>query len=136
MKTFLIRSILGIFFGSFLAVLATYSAIYFGKNDVLNSQLFVEYSLRSIFSGWFFTVTPLFFENKKLSLSQQTALHFSTVIILYFIVAFGFSWIPFSIKNALFILGSFIVVYTLIWSAFYLHFRSEAKKLNADLDDF
>lgn len=135
MKTFMIRSVLGIFFGAFLSIMMTFGVIYFGGNEALDAQLFVSHSLRSIFAGWFFTVTPLIFENEKLSLSKQTALHFGTVVVLYFILAFGTGWIPFSMKNTLSILALFIVTYVIIWTSFYLYFRKEAKILNAELDE-
>ena len=82
MKTFLFRSMIGIFFGAFLAVIVTNSIIYFGKQEVLDGQIFMKNSLGSIFCGWFFTVSPLYFENTKLRLSQQTALHFATVVVV------------------------------------------------------
>ncbi|WP_203248241.1 DUF3021 domain-containing protein [Sporosarcina beigongshangi] len=136
MKTFLFRSMIGIFFGAFIAVLLTNSVVYFGEQDVLDGQLFLKNSLGSIFSGWFFTVSPLYFENTNLRLSQQTALHFITVVVLYFILAFGIGWIPFTWSSFALTLGLFIVVYAIFWTAFYLYFRKQAKKLNAELNGF
>ncbi|MEK5068162.1 DUF3021 domain-containing protein [Sporosarcina sp. FSL K6-1508] len=134
MKTFLYRSIIGIFFGAFIAVILTNSVVLFSDKDMLDGQLFLKNSLGSIFCGWFFTVTPLFFENANLRLSQQTALHFVTVVILYFILAFGIGWIPFTVKSFLLALGLFIVFYSVFWTSFYLYFRGQAKKMNAELD--
>lgn len=134
MKTFLYRSIIGIFFGAFIAVILTNSVVLFSDKDMLDGQLFLENSLGSIFCGWFFTVTPLFFENANLRLFQQTALHFVTVVILYFILAFGIGWIPFTVKSFLLALGVFIVFYSVFWTSFYLYFRGQAKKMNAELD--
>lgn len=134
MKTFLFRSIMGIFFGAFLAVLLTNSIVYFGRQDVLDGQLFLKNSLGSIFCGWLSTVSPLYFENMKLRLSQQTGLHFMTVFVLYFILAFGIGWIPFTMKSFLLTFVMFIVFYAIIWTSFYLYFRNQAKKLNAELD--
>jgi len=134
MKTFLYRSIIGIFFGAFIAVILTNSVVLFSDKDMLDGQLFLKNSLGSIFCGWFFTVTPLFFENVNLRLSQQTALHFVTVVILYFILAFGIGWVPFTVKSFLLALGVFVVFYSVFWTSFYLYFRGQAKKLNAELN--
>jgi len=71
MKTFLYRSIIGIFFGAFIAVILTSSVVYFGGQDVLDGQLFLKNSFGSIVSGWFFATSSLYFEITKLSLSQQ-----------------------------------------------------------------
>src|SRR3954447_6570407 len=100
---------------------------------MLDGTLFLKNSLGSIFCGWFFTVTPLYFENANLRLSQQTALHFVTVVILYFSLAFGIGWVPFTVKSFLLTLGLFIVFYSVFWTSFYLYFRWQAKKLNAEL---
>lgn len=135
MKTFLYRSIIGIFFGAFIAVILTNSVVLFSDKDMLDGQLFLKNSLGSIFCGWFFTVTPLFFENVYLRLSQQTVLHFVTVVILYFILAFGIGWVPFTVKSFLLALGLFIVSYSVFWTSFYLFFRGQAKKLNAELNE-
>jgi hypothetical protein len=133
-KTFLFRSIIGISFGAFLAVIVTNSVVYFGNQDVLDGQIFMKNSLGSIFCGWFFTVSPLYFENTKLRLSQQTALHFATVVVLYFILAFGIGWVPFTLKSFLVALSAFIVFYLVFWTVFYLYFRRQAQKLNAELN--
>ena len=136
MKTFLYRSIIGIFFGAFIAVIIDeFSRVYSAEKEMLDGQLFLKNSLGSIFCGWFFTVTPLFFENTYLRLSQQTALHFITVVILYFILAFGIGWVPFTMKSFLLALGLFIVFYSVFWTSFYLYFRKQAKKLNAELQE-
>lgn len=135
MKTFLFRSVIGIFFGAFIAVLLTNSVVYFGEQEVLDGQLFLKNSFGSIFCGWFFTVSPLYFENKSLRLFQQTGLHFVTVVVLYFILAFGIGWVPFNIASFLLTLGLFIIFYAIFWTAFYLHFRNQANKLNVELQE-
>jgi hypothetical protein len=133
-KTFLFRSIIGIFFGAFLAVIVTNSVVYFGNQEMLDGQMFMKNSLGSIFCGWFFTVSPLYFENAKLRLSQQTALHFATVVISYFILAFGIGWVPFTLNSFFITLAVFVVFYAIFWIAFYLYFRKQAQKLNAELN--
>jgi hypothetical protein len=133
-KTFLFRSIIGIFFGAFLAVIVTNSVVYFGNQDVLDGQIFMKNSLGSVFCGWFFTVSPLYFENTKLRLSQQTALHFATVVVLYFILAFGIGWVPFTLKSFIITLVVFIFSYLMFWTSFYLYFRRQARKLNEELE--
>ncbi|MCA0988636.1 DUF3021 domain-containing protein [Guptibacillus algicola] len=133
MKTFLFRSVIGIFYGGFLAVLLTYAVIFFGDQPTLDSSLFVKNSLGSLFCGWLFTVTPLYFEINSLKLSQQTALHFTTVSIFYFILAYGIGWIPQGLTNFLLFIAFAIIIYTVLWISFYLYFKNESKKLNDDL---
>lgn len=134
MKTFLFRSMIGIFYGAFLAVMLTNAIVYFGEREVLDGSLFMKNSLGSIFCGWFFTVSPLYFEIQKLRLIQQTLLHFITVFILYFILAYGIGWIPFTLRGTLIALGIFLTLYLISWIAFYLYFKRQADRLNAELD--
>ena len=133
MKTFLTRSILGIFFGSFLALITILAVIYFGNKETLDSSILAKNLLGTVFCGWFFTVTPLLFENEKLTLPVQTTLHFLSVTALYFIVAFVIGWVPFTMKGFLGMLGIFIVFYAIIWTSFYMYFRKQAVKLNEEL---
>ncbi|CAM4208315.1 DUF3021 domain-containing protein [Lederbergia lenta] len=135
MKTFLVRSILGIFFGAFLALVTIFAVIYLGEKDMLDSAVLVKNALGTVFCGWFFTVTPLLFENEKLTLPIQTALHFLCVAALYFIAAFVIGWIPFTVKGFIGMLGIFIVIYAIIWFAFFTYFRQQAAKLNEGLND-
>lgn len=134
MKTFLFRSMIGIFFGAFIAVLLTNSVVILGEKDTLNSALFLKNSLGSVFCGWFFTVSPLYFENKNLQLWQQTILHFVTVVVLYFLLAFGIGWVPFNLSSFLIAMGLFLAVYLVFWSCFYVYFKQQVKKLNDELE--
>lgn len=135
MKTFLFRSMIGLFFGAFLGVMFTFALIYFGEKPVLDSGLFVKNILGFIFCGWFFTVSPLYFEIKSLRLSQQTALHFATIAILYFVLALGIGWVPINTGAILITAGSFLLVYLIMWTCFYLYFKNEARKLTEGLKD-
>lgn len=136
MKKFIGRSFIGVFFGGFLAVLFTNLYIFFNNLDMIDGNLFLKNSLGFIFCGWFFTVTPLYFENRRLSLSRQTILHFLTVIILYLILALSIGWIPFNLTSILLTLFIAIAVYVIFWFSFYLYFRNQARKLNDDLKRF
>ncbi|MGR9050724.1 DUF3021 domain-containing protein [Halobacillus faecis] len=134
MKTFLFRSTAGIFFGAFIAILMTFAVIWFGDVQKLSGDAFIQNSLGSMFCGWFFSVTPLYFEITTLKLWQQTLLHFLTVTLLYFIISFGIGWIPFQLTSVLLSILSFFLIYLIIWIGFYLYFRSESKKLNEELN--
>lgn len=134
MKTFLYRSMIGIFFGAFLAVLFTNALVLFDGREVLDGSLFLKNSIGSILCGLFSAVSPLYFEHPNLKLSQQTALHFATLFIFYFILAFGIGWIPFTLQSFFITVLVFIVIYAIMWTCFYLYFRRQAQKLNAELN--
>lgn len=134
MKIFLFRSMIGIFFGAFLAVVFTNLYVLSNDSIMLNGTLFLKNSLGSIFSGWFFTVSSLYFENPNMRLSQQTALHFITVVILYFVLAFGIGWVPFNMASFFIATALFIGFYAIFWTSFYLYFKRQMKKLNEELE--
>ncbi|WP_338448422.1 DUF3021 domain-containing protein [Niallia oryzisoli] len=133
MKTLILRSFIGMFFGGFITVVYSNVLILFGGFEMLDGSLFVKNSIGSILCGWFFTVSSMYYENRNLKLYQQTLFHFFTIMILYFIVAITIGWIPFTIKSILLTLLISIFVFTIFWFAFYLYFKNQARKLNDDL---
>lgn len=134
MKTFLFRSLIGIFFGAFIIVIVTNSIVLFSDKSMLNGELFMKNSIGFISCGWLFSVSSLYFENQNLRLIQQTVLHFVTVIILYFILAFGIGWIPFNFMSMLVALAIFVLIYSISWTVCYFYFKHQMKKLNEELD--
>lgn len=133
MNAFLFRSMIGIFFGAFIAVMTTSALIYFDGQSAIDGQLFIKNAFGYIFCGWLFTVTPLYFKIRSLGLLTQTALHFLTVTIVYFIISLWTGWIPIDVKHFLIYLAISIFVYAIAWIGFYLYFKHESKKLNKDL---
>lgn len=133
MKEFLFRSIIGIMFGAFIAVLATCSFVLFGEQTALNGQLFMKNALGSMFAGWFFSASSLYFEMETIKLPMQTGLHFITVTILYFILAFGIGWVPADPKSIGIAIALFLAIYAIVWLGFYFYFRNQSRKLNEEL---
>nr|WP_082236057.1 DUF3021 domain-containing protein [Halobacillus massiliensis] len=134
MKKFLFRSLIGVFFGAFITVFATSAFIYFAEHPSIDSAAFLKNAFGYIFCGWLFSVTPLYFEIRSLSLPMQTALHFLTVTTIYLLLGLGIGWIPFNLNHFLIYLAISIAVYTIAWIGFYLYFKKESKRLNKDLE--
>lgn len=133
MKTFLIRSLFGIFFGAFLSVLMTNTDVLSGQ-ETLDGALFLRNSIGSILCGWFFSVSTLYFENHHWSLAKQTTAHFITVIVLYFVLAIGIGWFPFTVPSMLLTIAVFVLFYIVIWFAFYFYFKKQARTMNDELN--
>ncbi|MCA1022408.1 MULTISPECIES: DUF3021 domain-containing protein [Halobacillus] len=134
MKTFLIRSAGGIFFGAFLSTIIVYALIFFGDTPTLDSGTFVKNSLASMAAGWLFAVSPLYFEIQPLSLLQQTLLHFITVTTGYFPLAVYAGWLSLNIGSFLIFTAVFLMIYAGIWTGFYFYYRTEAEDMNESLD--
>jgi len=133
MNSFLFRSMIGIFFGAFIAVMTTSALIYFGGQTTIDGLRFIKDAFGYIFCGWLFSVTPLYFKIRSLGLPMQTALHFLTITIVYFILGLWIGWIQIDVKNFLIYLAISIFGYFIGWIGFYLYFKNESKKLNKDL---
>ncbi|ARI77661.1 DUF3021 domain-containing protein [Halobacillus mangrovi] len=133
MKTFLFKSMMGIFFGAFVTVVVTYATVIFGEGNMLDGKQFIKDSAGYILCAWLFTVSPLYFEIRSLNLAIQTILHFTTVTILYFILSLGFGWIPLQFKNILMFFSVAIFIYAVSWICFYLYFKNISKKMNREL---
>ncbi|ATP41075.1 hypothetical protein CSE16_14005 [Solibacillus sp. R5-41] len=134
MKNFLFRSMIGIFFGAFLTVILTNSIVLFSDKSMLEGELYTKNSIGFMLCGWLFSVSSLYFENQNLRLIQQTVFHFVTVIILYFILAFGIGWIPFNFTSVLLAIAIFVLIYSVSWTVCYLYFKHQMKKLNEELN--
>lgn len=133
MKTFLIRSIFGIFFGAFLSVLMTNTVVLSGQ-ETLDGALFLRNSIGSMLCGWFFSVSTSYFENHQWTLAKQTTAHFITVIVLYFVLAIGIGWFPFTVPSMLLTIAVFVLFYIVIWFAFYFYFKKQARTMNDELN--
>lgn len=133
MKTFVIRSVFGIFFGAFLSVLMTNTVVLSGQ-ETLDGALFLRNSIGSMLCGWFFSVSTLYFENHQWSLAKQTTAHFITVIVLYFVLAIGIGWFPFTVPSMLLTIAVFVLFYIVIWFAFYFYFKKQARTMNDELN--
>ncbi|WP_422122378.1 DUF3021 domain-containing protein [Planococcus sp. X10-3] len=127
MKSFVIRSIIGIFFGAFLSVIITSTMVLSGQ-ETLDGRQFVRNSIGNMLCGWFFTASTLYFEIHKWSLLKQTAAHFVTIMVLYFVLAYGIGWFSFTIPSFLLILAVFAILYALLWKAFSYYFKKQGGK--------
>ncbi|MBN8233815.1 DUF3021 domain-containing protein [Halobacillus kuroshimensis] len=134
MKTFLIRSAGGIFFGAFLSTVIVYALIFFGDTPVLDSGDFVKNSMAAMAAGWLFAVSPLYFEIQSFHLIQQTLLHFLTVTLGYYPLAIYAGWLTLTLGSFLIFTAVFLVIYAVIWTGFYFHYRNEAEDMNESLD--
>ena len=133
MKTFVYRSFMGVIFGGFLHVLLVGIGILWWGAETINTEIFLKNAIGMIICSWFFTVTPLYFSVEKWNLIQQTILHFLTVIILFFIVAFTIGWIPISLPVILMQTLIFLAIYVVSWTLFFLYFRYQARILNENI---
>lgn len=133
MKTFLFRSVLGIFFGAFVTVMVNVASISLGEQDVLEGHLFIKNAIGYMFSGWLFTVTPLYFKIRSIRLPLQTALHFISVTAVYFVLAAGIGWIPLAAKNILLYLLISLTIYSVMWVCFFLYIKNQSQRFNEDL---
>ena len=134
MKSFLLRSLIGIGVGAILMVVSTMSIVLLGNESTLDGELYVKNALGSLLCGWFFAVAAMIFEIKKLVLWQQTLIHFILITVLYFIFANWIGWVPYHEGIFLTMIAVFMVIYVVMWMSFYLYFKRQAAKMNENLN--
>lgn len=134
MKSFLLRSLIGIGVGAILMVISTMSIVLIGNESTLDGELYVKNAIGSLLCGWFFAVAAMIFEIKRLVLWQQTLIHFILIIVLYFIFANWIGWVPYHEGIFLTMILVFMIIYVMMWLSFYLYFKRQATKMNENLN--
>jgi len=134
MKGFLLRSLFGIGAGAILLVILTTSTVVLGDVSTLDGDLYVKYAWGCILCSWFFTIAPLIFEIKRLTLLQQTVIHFILILVFYFTFANWIGWVPYKEGIFYIMILIFVVFYIVFWLAFYTYYARQAKRMNENLD--
>lgn len=104
-----------------------------GESWLLTSPRgFIAQCVASMIVGIAWVVPSMVYENERLSLAQQTLIHFSIGFVVYFPAAIYMGWIPSSgsigqiITEILFIILGSVAV----WFGFYCYYRHLAKRIN------
>lgn len=94
--------------------------------------------IQAVVSGLFGAVSigsTAVYEIERWSILKSTAVHFVLSMSMYYITAFSLHWLqPRNVAENLFIFCILIVVYVCIWLVNYFKYKSEVKKINAQLE--
>ncbi len=90
--------------------------------------------LASTIVGIGFGTSSIVYKVERLHLWQQSLIHFGIGMPIYLIVGFSMGWFPAMPSYAVIVTVLLaVMVFAIIWSCFYLYYRSVAKKINEQL---
>lgn len=98
---------------------------------------FLENVIGSIIVGIGCATPSIVYDSERLTLLQQTAIHFIIGLTTFFIVAITLNWIP---TNSIGILATIalinIAMFTFIWYLFYLYNIKEVEKMKQRIIEY
>lgn len=83
--------------------------------------------------GFGFGISSVIWENEKLSLVSQTALHFIISLTLILTIGYYCSWFSQSFGKFLIFIFIFISIYFIIWVTAYFSYKKKIKLINRSL---
>ncbi len=88
-------------------------------------------TIAGILYGAMFGGTSLIWEMEHWSLLRQTITHLIIVSVTTLPIAYLMHWMAHSIFGMLAYMGTFFVIYVIIWVSIYLSIRNKLDKINA-----
>ena len=93
----------------------------------------IQFIVSGLYGGIIFGATNVY-DIERWSILRCTVIHLVITLIMYFITGFVLMWYdPSDLFDIIGMIIIFVVVYTFIWLINYLSYRSQVKKMNADL---
>ncbi|MEI4829921.1 DUF3021 domain-containing protein [Bacillus sp. FJAT-53711] len=83
--------------------------------------------------GIIFSVASFVFEREEWSLLKQTIIHFIILLGTFLPVAVWMGWVPNHADSIFICVGSFIIVYFIIWFAMTMYWKKKIENLNNQL---
>lgn len=125
------RIIYGIAYGGSVIIFALTTLMMLDINPPV--KVIWLYSCMGMVLGIYFGVASLIFEIDDWSPLKKTTVHYSTSIVVYFIIALSVGWIPPEIVPIMLSILTFTVVYILFWFGYRLYYKRIEKSLNQNL---
>mgnify|MGYP001295989310 CR=1 FL=1 len=86
--------------------------------------------------GIYYALSSFIFMPSTWSDLKKTTIHFSTSVIVYYLIALPLGWVPFTFLAMIISLILFVVIYAIYWTGFYLYFKKVADTLNEELKNY
>ena len=88
-------------------------------------------TIAGILYGVIFSGSSIIWEMEHWSLLRQTITHLVIVSVTTLPIAYLMHWMAHSILGVLAYMGTFFVIYVIIWASIYLSIRNKLNKINA-----
>ncbi|WDL92066.1 DUF3021 domain-containing protein [Bacillus sp. HNR-4] len=101
--------------------------------ETVETKTLIMYLVTANIVGLIFSFASFIFEREEWSILKQTMTHFIVLLGTFLPTAIWIGWVPNRFGPILVCIGSFIVIYFIIWLMMTLYWKRKIEKLNHQL---
>ncbi|GCF66759.1 DUF3021 domain-containing protein [Bacillus paranthracis] len=101
--------------------------------ETVETKTLIMYLVTANIVGLIFSFASFIFEKEEWSILKQTMIHFIVLLGTFLPTAIWIGWVPNRYGPILVCIGSFIVIYFIIWLMMTLYWKRKIEKLNHQL---
>ena len=101
--------------------------------ETVETKTLIMYLVTANIVGLIFSFDSFIFEKEEWSILKQTMIHFIVLLGTFLPTAIWIGWVPNRFGPILVCIGSFIVIYFIIWLMMTLYWKRKIEKLNHQL---
>ncbi|PFK47949.1 permease [Bacillus cereus] len=121
-----------------IAMAMIYSLLFLGIGyangvDVLEAETLLFHLGIANIVGIIFSFASLVFEREEWNMLKQTIIHFIILLGTLLPIAIWVGWVPAQIGPIFIFIGSFILIYFIIWCIMAMYWKNKIKELNNGL---
>ncbi|MBO1623915.1 DUF3021 domain-containing protein [Bacillus arachidis] len=121
-----------------MAMAMVYSLLFLGIGyangmDVLETKTLLTHLVTANIVGMIFSFASFVFEREEWSILKQTMIHFIILLGTFLPIAIWIGWVPSQPVPILICIGSFIVIYFIIWFTMTMYWKKKIEGLNSGL---
>lgn len=121
-----------------MAMAMFYSLLFLGIGYVkgmenIEVKTLLAYLVTANMVGLIFSFASFVFEKEEWSILKQTMIHFIILLGTFLPIAIWIGWVPNHLVPILICIGSFIVVYFIIWLTMTIYWKKKIEDLNNEL---
>ena len=101
--------------------------------ETVEMKTLITYLVTANIVGLIFSFASFIFEKEEWSILKQTSIHFIILLGTFLPTAIRIGWVPNRFGAILVCIGSFIMIYFIIWLVMTLYWKRKIEKLNHQL---
>ncbi len=106
---------------------------YVNGMETVETKTLITYLVTANVIGLIFSFASSIFEKEEWSILKQTMIHFIILLGTFLPIAIWIGWVPNRFGPILVYIGSFTVIYFIIWFVMTLYWKRKIEKLNHQL---
>lgn len=101
--------------------------------ETIETKTLITYLVTANIVGLIFSFASFIFEKEEWGILKQTSIHFIILLGTFLPTAIWIGWVPNHFGSILVCIGSFIMIYFIIWFVMTLYWKRKIEKLNHQL---